>query len=311
MPKTIIFGSELPGKKDRNAALNAKRKPALDKASHIRKRLPKEVPLLGPGFNYQYKVWYTLLEKVSMSDDDKATENSSRVDDILDLALSELHAAQLRKEIPLKEVNNQKIQLIPKVDQQILPDIGYFQAERKAWNTNHCRIYMMREYLKSNDRLEKIIDDEEGFGKAVAYIHPDRILEALTYALALAEFANANEMVGKNSINEMIHSIYEATYAQGLSVGTGAISQFKKHIKIQNHNNGKKGASIRATKFEAVKTYALELATSMEGKSANYIAHRIKELVMIKARSLNAALSDENAQKTIQKYILAHRNKSL
>ena len=49
----------------------------------------------------------------------------------------------------------------------------------------------------------------------------------------------------------------------------------------------------------------------MEGKSANYIAHRIKELVMIKARSLNAALSDENAQKTIQKYILAHRNKSL
>ena len=301
MPKTTIFDPDSTKTKNANHAAKPKSKLNPANQDYPRKSLPKDVSLLGEGFNYLYKAWYALLENVSKPDNDQTTENPRRVDDLVDLSLAELHCAQLdRKKNSASEED--------KLPQRIN---NYFPPEFLIWRGNYCKIHLLLDHLHSKDRIDEIAKSDEHPGKSVAYIEPTRIADTLMYALALSEFANANEMAASGNINEMVNSIYEASYAQTMSTNKTAKSVLRRQIKAEKSNNGKKGASIRANKFSTVKAYALELASSMDGKSANHIAHKIKDLVMIKARSLNAALSEENAQKTIQKYILAHRNKSL
>ena len=290
MPKSIIFDSE------------STRKNNPSKTS-----LPKEVPLLGQGINHLYKSWYghlgSLVNPIGYDE-----TNPSNIDDFVNFALSELSLAEFSN----KDFLIQLDALEREIESHEEPNRVYrlIRNEGHRWGMRHCKVEILVRHLGQNNRLEQIIESNKILGKSRLYTEIKLLPDTLMRAIALNELSQANEMVRNGDLNNIGDSLYEFLEAQRISASNTAFKWSERNAREDKSDNGKKGASIRAAKFEAVKMYVIELSTSLAGQSANKIAHQIKDLVMIKARGLNAPLSDENAQKTIQKYILEHRKKS-
>jgi len=290
MPKTIIFDSES----------TQKNKPS-------KTSLPKEVPFLGAGLNHLYKSSLQLLGFMVDPIGHDETDFSN-INDLVNFALSELSIAEL--------INKNHIKKLDALEKEIERDEGRnpvyarIRNEGYRWDMRNCKVKILAWHLGQNNRLEEIIESNRVLGKSKIYTTIKLRRDTLMKAIALNELAKANEMVINGDVNKIGDHLYEFLEAQRIASTNTAYRQSAKSSREDKSDNGKKGASIRAAKFEAVKVYVIELSTSLAGQSANKIAHQIKDLVMIKARGLNAPLSDENAQKTIQKYILEHRKKS-
>jgi hypothetical protein len=290
MPKTIIFDSESTHKNN---------------ASKI--SLPKEVPFLGQGLNHLYTSWYQhlgfLVNPVGHDETD-----TSNIDDLVNFALSELSLAELSNKNFLIQLDT----LEREIEGHKGPNSAYrlMHNEGHRWNMRHCKVEILVRHLDDNNRLEEIIESNKILGKSRLYKEIKLLPDTLIRVIALTELSQANEMVRNGDLNNIGDSLYEFVEAQRISASNTAFKWSERNAREEKSDNGKKGASIRADKFEAVKAYVIELANPFAGQSANKLAHQIKDLVMIRARSLNAPLSQENAQKTIQKYILEHRKQS-
>ena len=290
MPKTIIFDPESTSKN--NSSITS---------------LPIEVPLLGEGFNHLYQSWCKFLGfMVNPIQHDEA--DFSNIHDLVNFSLSELSVAEENNRNYLIQLNA----LEKEIERTEGPGPASHQIrnESNRWGMRYCKVDMLVTHLGQNNRLAEIIESNKLLGKSKIYTEIKLLPDVLMKAIALTELAKANEMANKGKISEMVDSLYEASRAQSISSQNWSYRMSGKDAKAEKSDNGKKGASIRADKFEVIKAYVIELANPLTDESANKIAHKIKDLVMMKARSLNAPLSEENAQKTIQKYILEHRKKS-
>lgn len=66
--------------------------------------------------------------------------------------------------------------------------------------------------------------------------------------------------------------------------------------------NGKAGATNRHAPMAALRSWAIEKYKAGEWKSANQAAHSLKESIIKHGRTINAHLSEENAQRTIAEW---------
>lgn len=65
---------------------------------------------------------------------------------------------------------------------------------------------------------------------------------------------------------------------------------------------GKAGAKKRHAPMASLRAWAIERYQASEWKSANQAAHSLKESIIAHGRTINAHLSDENAQRTIAEW---------
>jgi len=275
---------------------------SLNKKQIVNKPIPRETLLLGERFNRLYKSWYLYLGYL-IDPDSETTTDLPDTDTLIAMALSELKMAKL--------INDNYFDYQCSYGEEKKAYGMFTVDEYDRWRVDPCEAHLLLEHLYTKDRLPEIIKANDGLGPSLIYTSPDLLPDALMIALGLAKLADANKIAAQGHIGELADSIYEVTQVQKIVAKSLSKKLSASEMSDIFSINGRRGASVRANKFDAVRSYAIELSSSMEGKSANQIAYKIKDLVMIKARSLNASLSEENAQKTIQKYILAHRNKSL
>jgi len=72
---------------------------------------------------------------------------------------------------------------------------------------------------------------------------------------------------------------------------------------VRFSNLGKKGASVKHAKTNALRAWTLQLYREKKWPSPNKAAHALKNEVMLHGRTIGAYLTEENAQRTIADWI--------
>lgn len=128
-----------------------------------------------------------------------------------------------------------------------------------------------------------------GFGKYMQHI-----IEALALGnTACKAYEDGNHEIAWRA---MAQAYYLLGHLEGLMVVEPAAI----HL---NASHGKSGASIRDAKFGPLREYARELAGERNYPSRRNAALSIKDQVLARAKELKIALSGDNAEKTITKWL--------
>lgn len=97
---------------------------------------------------------------------------------------------------------------------------------------------------------------------------------------------------------------YQAlAYCQRILSGTQLTAEEKERVeKFSFSAMGKAGAKKRHAPMAALRSWAIERYQLGEWQSANQAAHSLKKLIIEHGRTINAHLSEENAQRTIAEW---------
>ena len=269
---------------------------------------PQEVPLLGFEFNKLYQDWYKYLGYLVDPKSDGLTElPNTRA--LVDLALSELTIAKLfnQKYLHYLEDDEELGWLVINGDSETPFEDG--ESSYEIWRIGASDAQLLLEHLHTKGRLKEIIKANQGLGPSPIYTSSTLLPDALMIGLGLAKLANANAMAAKGDITEMTGSLYEVSQVQKMVAKSLLRKRSDSEMREKFALYGGKGKAARMKKLDELRAYVIELAIPHPKKSANRIAYEIKEDVLKKSEKLKAQLSAENAQRTIQNYILDYRKK--
>jgi hypothetical protein len=270
--------------------------------------IAEEVPLLGYEFNKLYQDWYQYLGYlVDPKSNDQTELPNTRV--LVDLALSELTIAKLfnKKYLHFLDEGNELGWLA--INGDSLSPFEDIEYGCEIWRMNATDAQLLLEHLHTKGRLESIIKSNQGLGPSPIYTSSTLLPDALMIGLGLAKLVNANAMAAKGDITEMTDSLYEVSQVQKMVAKSLLRKRSDSEMREKFALYGGKGKAARMKKLDELRAYVIELAIPHPKKSANRIAYEIKEDVLKKSEKLKAQLSAENAQRTIQNYILDYRKK--
>jgi len=101
----------------------------------------------------------------------------------------------------------------------------------------------------------------------------------------------------------MLLAYQSLSYCQRILSGTQLTADEEARGKTFNFSAiGKAGAEKRHASMAILRSWAIEKYRAREWKSANQAAHSLKESVIKHGRTINAHLTEENAQRTIAKW---------
>lgn len=101
----------------------------------------------------------------------------------------------------------------------------------------------------------------------------------------------------------MLLAYQSLSYCQRILIGTRLTADEEARAKTFNFSAmGKAGAKKRHAPMAMLRSWAIEKYQTGEWKSANQAAHSLKESVIKHGRTINARLSEENAQRTIAEW---------
>jgi len=273
------------------------------------KVIPPEVSLLGFEFNKLYQDWYKYLGYLVDPKSNGLTElPNTRV--LVDLALSELKIAKLfnQKYLHYLDDGEELGWLVINGDSEMPFEDG--ENSYEIWRMHATDAQLLLEHLHTKGRLESIIKSNQGLGPSPTYTSTTLLPDALMIGLGLAKMANANAMAANGDIKGMADSLYEASQVQKMVAKSLVRKRSDGEMREKFALYGGKGKAVRMKKLDELRAYVIELAIPHPKKSANRIAYEIKEDVLKKSEKLKAQLSAENAQRTIQNYILDYRKKN-
>lgn len=101
----------------------------------------------------------------------------------------------------------------------------------------------------------------------------------------------------------MLLAYQSLAYCQRILSGTPLTAEEKEWAEKFNFSAmGKAGAKKRHAPMAALRSWAIERYQAGEWRSANEAAHKLKDSVITHGRTINAHLSEENAQRTIAEW---------
>jgi hypothetical protein len=102
---------------------------------------------------------------------------------------------------------------------------------------------------------------------------------------------------------ELLLQLSRARNSKIKSMLTGIIKEQTTHAK----RNGKKGSTVRHAPTNELKAWMLQRYSEGKWPSANKAAYDLKEIVITHGKTINAHLTEENAQRTIAEWINEHK----
>lgn len=101
----------------------------------------------------------------------------------------------------------------------------------------------------------------------------------------------------------MLLAYQSLSYCQRILIGTRLTAEEEERARTFNFSAmGKAGAKKRHAPMATLRSWAIERYQAGEWQSANQAAHSLKESVIKHGRTINAHLSEENAQRTIAEW---------
>ena len=114
------------------------------------------------------------------------------------------------------------------------------------------------------------------------------------------EFGQARESVIEHQSSCLLFAYQALTYARKLVDKVPLSKEEKQKVSAFDFSSlGRKGALKRHAAMAALRSWAIEKYQAGEWQSANQAAHSLKESVIRYGRTINAHLTEENAQRTI------------
>lgn len=175
--------------------------------------------------------------------------------------------------------------------------------EKVIWRADQLGIDLTEDgvienLLKISDGATDADGNTNGSWEAASW--PDRIF-------AMAFRCSTENDFDATSDNELIDALCLGNWAIGFVDGLSG-EKPDPHVcvpcLIKQHSStiGKSGAQKRHAPMNELQKWAVEKYKAGEWKSANEAAHKLKDSVITHGRTINAHLSEENAQRTIAEW---------